>query len=256
MPTDREDELEQQLRQISEREQRMHDELEYMRLQLQQRTVVAEDNGLSEDWIMVAEDNRLCEESQKTPTEKLDSEEPKTEERKAVDKEVVRGEITDELKSIKENEARLIDQLTQVLQETAEKTDEKRKESLAEILQQMTNFEQSESFSAQEVFHHTWQMVNDLDTLTSQADVETMTRQDFKQKVVEMVKQKWVPRNKEYVEKGVHSARGEMKTLCDGRLRSLIEEISDTVRNNMKSSLKIAYTLQNACKEDTKLRDK
>ena len=149
-----------------------------------------------------------------------------------------------------------MDQLTGILRETEEKTDQKQKEFSAEKQQQMSDFLQQKTSSAKDVLHHRWQMVNDLDTLSSQPDVESMTRQQFKRKVVEMVQDKWVPRYQEYVQNGVQALRQEMANACDGNLSSLIEEIGSTVRCNMKMSLKLVDELQNAVEEQRNLREK
>ena len=100
-----------------------------------------------------------------------------------------------------------------------------------------------------------WQMVNDLDTLSSQPEVQSMTRQEFKQKVIDMVKEKWIPRNREYVQNGLDKLRREMAALQDGSFRALIEDISVTVRENVGRSLELVDQLKNASEEDRKLID-
>ena len=82
-----------------------------------------------------------------------------------------------------------------------------------------------------------------------------MTRQEFKQKVVEMAKEKWIPRNQEYVQNGLDKLRHEMAALQDGSFRALIEDISVTVRDNMRRSLELVDQLKNASEEDRKLID-
>ena len=234
--------LEEQLRQKCYREQQLEDELTGMRLQLQRPQTV---------------DNKLRKEYEKTSADELDLRDWEKQEQENADEELVGGKNTaDELKSVLEKESQLMDQLTGILRETEEKTDQKQKEFSAEKQQQMSDFLQQKTSSAKDVLHHRWQMVNDLDTLSSQPDVESMTRQQFKRKVVEMVQDKWVPRYQEYVQNGVQALRQEMANACDGNLSSLIEEIGSTVRCNMKMSLKLVDELQNAVEEQRNLREK
>ena len=231
---------------MSEREQHLKDELTKMKLQQQQQ----------QQQQMMTEDNRPREESKSSSEKQLDLEDQEESKRQdhMADKEAATGRMQEELKSVKEKEWRLMNQLSDVLQETAKKTDQKQKELSTEIQQKMTDFVQQKPTSEQEVFHQKWQMINDLDTFSSQPDVESMTRKEFKQKVVEMVKEKWVPRNKEYVQNGLDNMRREMATLHDVSLRGLIDEISDTVRDNMKVSLELVDQLKNAAEEEIKLR--
>ena len=231
MVTDRVDELEEQVRQMSEREQRLQDELTKTKQQQQQQQ-------------QMTEDNRCSEESQTSSRAELDSSQSNTHKQEKADQEVVMAK--------KEKELKLMDQLTDVLQETAEKTERKQKEFSGEIQQQMANFVQQKSSSSQDALHQTWQMVNDLDTLSSQPDVESLTRQEFKQKVLEMVTEKWVPRNKEYVQKGLDDLRREMAALQDGSLRGVIDNISSIVRDNVKRSLELLEQLKNASEEEKK----
>jgi len=212
---------------MSEREQRLRDELTKTKHQQQQQQQ------------MMMEDNRRRQESQTSSRADFDFSQSNTHKQDKADREVVMAK--------KEKELRLMDQLTDVLQETAEKTDRKQKEFSGEIQQQLANFVQQKSSSSQDALHQTWQMVNDLDTLSSQPDVESLTRQEFKQKVKW---EKWVPRNKEYVQKGLDELRREMAALQDGSLRGVIEEISSTVRDNVKRSLELVDQLKNASGEE------
>ena len=236
------DKLEEQLRQKCQREQQLEDELTGMRLQLQRPQTA---------------DNKLRKEYEKSSADELDLRDWEKQEQENADEELVGGKNSaDELKSVLEKESQLMDQLTGILRETEEKTHQKQKEFSAEKQQQMSDFLQQKTSSAKDVLHHRWQMVNDLDTLSSQPDVESMTRQQFKRKVVEMVQDKWVPRYQEYVQNGVQALRQEMANACDGNLSSLIEEIGTTVRCNMKMSLKLVDELQNAVEEQRNLREK
>ena len=241
VPTDRVNKLEQQLKQMTEREKRLHDELEEMKVKQQQQPM--------------REGNRRRKESRKSAADESDLNESKKDEQEKVSGKVVAGKMHDEMKSVKEKELKLMDQITEVLQQTAEKADRKQKEFSAEMLQQITNFAHKNSVGSQAVLHQTWQMVEDLDLLTSQPDVGSMTSKEFKKKVVDMVQKKWVPRNNEYVEKGLHELRGEMATQCEAGLRSFMEEISTTIQGNMSKSLKLVDELQNAHTEERKLRD-
>jgi len=242
------DELKEQLNQMSEREQLLQDELNKIRLQQQQQ-----------QQMKMTKDKLRHEECRKSSAEEMDSKESKEQKEEKEDDKVISdtgleaGKMISELISVKDKESELMDQIMKILKETAEATDQKQQEFLYEIQEKMSNFTQQRSSSAQDVFHHRWQMVNDLDTLSSQPDVETMTRQEFKRKVVEMVQEKWMPRNVEYVENGVHDVRREMATLFENTLRGLVDDIAATVRCNTERSLKLADEFQNACQEEIKL---
>jgi len=107
-----------------------------------------------------------------------------------------------------------MDQIKESLKEMAEKTDRKRKEFLQkaeEIPKQIVNLVfQISRASSQNMFHLRWQMVNDLETRGSQSDIASMSRKEFKQKVIDMMKKKWVPRNKEYLQNCLQSLQREM----------------------------------------------
>jgi len=238
------DELKEQLNQMSEREQLLQDELNKIRLQQQQQ-----------QQMKMTKDKLRHEECRKSSAEEMDSKESKEQKEEKEDDKVISdtGLEAGKMIAVKEKESELMDQIMKILKETVEATDQKRQELLYEIQEKMSNFTQQRSSSAQDVFHHRWQMVNDLDTLSSQPDVETMTRQEFKRKVVEMVQEKWMPRNVEYVENGVHDVRREMATLFENTLRGLVDDIAATVRCNTERSLKLADEFQNACQEEIKL---
>jgi len=159
-----------------------------------------------------------------------------------------------ELKSVKEEETKLIEVLREVLRDTAEKMDQKQTVFSGELVQKMDSVRQQKSPTSQELFQQNWLMVNDLDTLSKQPDVESLSRQEFKQKVVEMAREKWVPRNLEYVENRVEDLRSEMKTVCDNCLSRLVKNMSEVIKYNMTKSMKLVDELQNACEEERKMR--
>jgi len=163
-----------------------------------------------------------------------------------------------ELTSVKEQESQLADQLEETLRETAEKADQKQKEfsrNADEILHQVSKASPQKASDAQDVLHHTWQMVNDMNTFCSQPDMESATRNEFKQKIVEMVRGKWVPRNKEYVENRLQKLGREMARDYGDSFCSLIQEFGAATRDDVQKSLKLASELKNLSKEEKNLTD-
>jgi len=142
----------------------------------------------------------------------------------------------------------LLDGLQKHLLETAGKADlasSEFEQKTGEMLQQIAVSGLEKSFNSQEEFHHRWQMVNDMDTLSSQADVATMSRKDFKQKVVEMVTEKWLPRNKDYVTEGLLKLQREMSSQYESHVAGVLEELRSS-RRAVDTSLQIVEELQNA----------
>ena len=249
MPADHSDLLEQLLKQTSKREQHLPHELSETRIQLQQQQMVAEE----------ADDNRPRAESQKSSTEEMGSktfvkleQEEMEKEKGNTDKTVQdskAGEISVVgLKSVKEIEF-LMDHIKESLKELAEKTDQKRKEfsqKTEEIPKQIANFMfQKSRASSQNMFHLRWQMANDLETLGSPSDIASMSRKEFKQKVIDMVKEKWMPRNKEYLQNCLQSLQRQMAAQCESSVRSLIEDVIAAIRHNMDRSLELVDQLKN-----------
>ena len=237
--------LEQQLKEKSEREQKLHDELEDVKLQLQQQQKLAEDYRLREESQKSSPEERGSKKSVKHEQEWKDVDKGNTDEVGVVG-------LRDEIKSAKEREY-LMEKLKEALREMAEKTDQKHKElsqKAEELSKQIADFAfQTSTTSPQDKFHHKWQMVNDLDTLSKQPDVASLSRKEFKQKVIEMVKEKWVPRNREHLQTCWQSLQLEMAAQCKNSVRSLIEDVIAAIRHNMDRSLELVDQLKTMSEE-------
>lgn len=152
-------------------------------------------------------------------------------------------------KSAMGRESKLVDQLEETLRKMAEKTNQNRKEfsrKVDEILQQMTSSVLQKSYSAQEVFHHTWQMVSDLEELCKRSEVKSVSRKEFQQKVVEMVRETWVPRSNEYVQSGLQRVQKEMTSHYQTGFHELIQQVGVATQQDLQKSTELVDELKNS----------